>query len=78
MRKIDDLDRFSFLLDDFMGMQKRFFLYNSSTVLASGKLDRIIDVCISTFMGCNVPRVAKAAYSYFETIFMVYWPTEHL
>jgi len=65
MARINDLDRFSYLLEDFMGMNKRFFLYNASIVLSSGKLPTIIDTCISHFMGCSVPRVAKAGYSFF-------------
>jgi hypothetical protein len=42
MSQINDISRFSYLLDDFMGMNKRFFLYNASTVLSSGKLGNII------------------------------------
>lgn len=78
MKQIDDLGRFSYLLDDYMGMNKRFFLYNASIVLTSTKLPTIIETSMSGFMGCDVPRVAKSAYSFFETIFMVYWPIEHL
>ncbi|MCB0370473.1 MAG: hypothetical protein KDD45_13870 [Bdellovibrionales bacterium] len=78
MNKIDSIERFSYLLDDFMGMNKRFFLYNASIVLSSGKLPSIIEITINVFMGCDIPRVAKAAYSFFDTIFMVYWPSEHL
>lgn len=65
MRKIEDVGRFSYLLDDFMGMNKRFFLYNASIVLSSGKLPDIIDMLINGFIGCDTPRVAKAAYSFF-------------
>jgi hypothetical protein len=78
MSHINDLDRFSYLLDDYMGMNKRFFLYNASIVLSSGKLPTIIEMCIDHFMGCEVPRVAKAGYSFFETIFLVYWSPEQL
>ena len=65
MQKIDDLTRFSYLLDDFTGMNKRFFLYNASIVLTSQKLPFIIEMFINDFMGCDVPRIAKAAYSFF-------------
>lgn len=65
MNKIQDISRFSYLLDDYMGMNKRFFLYNASTVLSSGKLPSIIELTINFFMGCDVPRVAKSAYSFF-------------
>lgn len=65
MKKIEDISRYSYFLDDFMGMNKRFFLYNASVVLSSGKLPNIIEICINAFMGCNTPRVAKAAYSFF-------------
>ena len=78
MNKIADISRFSYLLDDYMGMNKRFFLYNASIVLSSGKLPSIIELTINVFMGSDVPRIAKSAYSFFETIFMVYWPYEHL
>ena len=61
-----------------MGMNKRFFLYNASIVLASGKLPSIIELSMNIFMSCEVPRVAKASYSFFETMFTVYWPPEHL
>ena len=74
MNKISDISRFSYLLDDYMGMNKRFFLYNASIVLSSGKLPSIIELTINIFMGSDVPRIAKSAYSFFETIFMVYWP----
>lgn len=73
MNKIQDIGRFSYLLDDYMGMNKRFFVHNASTILSSGKLPSIIELTINYFMGCDVPRIAKAAYSFFETIFMVYW-----
>ena len=65
MSRINDLGRFSYLLDDYMGMNKRFFLFNASIVLSSGKLPAIIELCINAFMGCDVPRVAKAGYSFF-------------
>ena len=78
MKKIDDMGRYSYFLDDFIGMNKRFFIYNAGVVLSSGKLPDIIDICINGFMGCDVPRVAKAAYSFFETIFMVYWRPEFI
>lgn len=29
-------------------------------------------------MSCDTPRVAKAAYSFFETIFLVYWGPDFL
>jgi hypothetical protein len=78
MASIDSLNRFSYLLDDFIGMNKRFFVYNSSVVLSSGKLPQIIELCVNSFMGCDTPRVAKAAYSFFETIFKVYWPAQFI
>jgi hypothetical protein len=78
MKKIEDIGRYSYFLDDFMGMNKRFFLYAASIVLSSGKLADIIEICINGFMGCDIPRVAKAAYSFFETIFIVYWRPEFI
>jgi hypothetical protein len=65
MQKIEDLGRFSYLMDDFMGMNKRFFLHNASVILSSGKLPSIINLAINAFMGCDIPRVAKASYSFF-------------
>jgi hypothetical protein len=65
MQKIENVNSFSYLLDDFMGMNKRFFLHNASIILSSGKLSSIIDLAINIFMGCDTPRVAKAAYSFF-------------
>lgn len=65
MKKIEDIGRYSYFLDDFMGMNKRFFLYAASIVLSSGKLADIIEISIKAFMGCDIPRVAKAAYSFF-------------
>ena len=65
MHRIEEIGRFSYLLDDFMGMNKRFFLHNASIVLSSGKLSSIINLAINGFMGCDIPRVAKAAYSFF-------------
>ena len=78
MQSIENIGRFSYLLDDFMGMNKRFFLHNASVLLTSGKLPSIIELCMEHFMGCDTPRVAKAAYSFFETIFIVYWSPEFL
>ena len=65
MNKISDVARFSYLLDDYMGMNKRFFLYNASIVLSSGKLPSTIELTINVFMGSDVPRIAKSAYSFF-------------
>jgi len=65
MQRMEDLGRYSYLLDDFMGMNKRFFLYNASIVLSSGKLPMIINLATNAFVGCDIPRVAKASYSFF-------------
>lgn len=53
-------------------MNKRLFVYNSSLLLKSGELPRLIDLSID-YMESDTPRVVKAAYSFFETIFMAYW-----
>lgn len=78
MTKIEDIAKYSYFLDDFMGMNKRFFLYAPNIVLTSGKLPNMIDISIQAFMGCNIPRVAKAAYSFFDTMFLVYWRPEYI
>jgi hypothetical protein len=51
-------------LDDFIGMNKRFFICNASIVLKSNQLPSLIDHCLE-FIGCDTPRVAKAAYAFF-------------
>ena len=55
-------------------MNKVFYLYNASILLNSGRLPALIDLCTQAFLGCKTPRIAKAAYSFLETLFMVYWP----
>jgi hypothetical protein len=72
-----NIEKYSFLLDDFMGMNKRFFVYNASIVLKSNRLGPLIDQCLE-YIGCETPRVAKAAYTFFETIFMAYWREEFI
>jgi hypothetical protein len=74
----DKVEKYVYLLDDFIGMSKRFFIYNASIVLTSGQLPAILELCISAFMGSDMPRIAKASYSFFETIFMVYWRPEFI
>jgi hypothetical protein len=59
-------------------MNKRFFIYNASIVLTSGQLPSLLDLCINAFLGSDTPRVAKASYSFFETVFMVYWRPEFI
>jgi hypothetical protein len=54
-------------------MSKRFFVCNASIVLSSGELPHLIELCTTAFVGCDTPRIARASYSFFETIFMVYW-----
>lgn len=66
------VEKYSFLLDDFIGMNKRLFVYNSSLLLKSGELPRLIEQSID-YMQSETPRVVKAAYSFFETVFMAYW-----
>lgn len=46
-------------------MNKRFFVHNASIVLSSGKLPLIIETAVNFFFGCDIPRIAKAAYSFF-------------
>lgn len=78
MSKIKQMDEYCYLLDDFIGISRRFFLYNANIVLNSGQLPNIIDLCSTAFIGSNTPRIAKAAYNFFQTIFMVYWRDEFI
>lgn len=64
--------RLSFLLDDFLGLNKRFFVNNPSIVISSNQLAPLIDHSLE-YIGCDTPRVAKAAYIFFEVLFMAYW-----
>jgi hypothetical protein len=72
------MEKYSYLLDDFIGISKRFFVYNASIVLNSGQLPNIIELCTTAFIGSETPRIARAAYTFFETIFMVYWKQEFI
>jgi hypothetical protein len=72
----EKIERYHFLLDDFIGMNKRLFIFNANIVLTSGQLPALLDLCIFAFMSSGTPRVAKACYSFFESIFMVYWRNE--
>lgn len=74
----EKIERYHFLLDDFIGMNKRFFMFNANIVLTSGQLPALLDLCIFAFMSSKTPRVAKASYSFFESIFMVYWRQEFI
>lgn len=60
-----------------MGMNKRFFIFNASIVLKSNQLPILIDHCIEYLSNDN-PRIARATYTFFETIFMTYWPIEFI
>lgn len=73
MNQVEKMERYSYLLDDFIGISKRFFVYNASILLSSGQLPNLIQLCTSAFIGSETPRIARAAYTFFETIFMVYW-----
>lgn len=73
MQHLRDAERYSLLLDDFVGMNKRFFSCNAALVLKSNQLPGLLDQCLE-YLGSNTPRIAKATYSFFETIFMTYWP----
>lgn len=78
MRNMAKMDKYIYLLDDFIGMNKRFFVLNASIVLNSGLLAQIIDLCITAFVGNESPRIAKASYAFFEHMFMVYWRQEFI
>lgn len=78
MNQIEKMEKYSYLLDDFIGISKRFFVYNASIVLNSGQLPNIISLCTTAFIGSDTPRIARAAYTFFETIFMVYWRQEFI
>ena len=65
LAKVSTYEGYSYLLDDFIGMNKRFFIYNANILLNSGKFPYIIDLCIKTFVGCETPRIAKASYDFF-------------
>lgn len=58
-------------------MNKRFFIYNASIVLKSKQLTPLIDQCLD-YIDSETPRIAKAAYTFFETIFMAYWRHEFI
>ena len=45
---------------------------NPSIVINSNQLAPLIDHSLE-YIGCDTPRVAKAAYTFFEVIFMAYW-----
>jgi hypothetical protein len=76
MNQVEKMEKYSYLLDDFIGISKRFFVYNASILLNSGQLPNLIQLCTSAFIGSETPRIARAAYTFFETIFMVYWRQE--
>lgn len=78
LNQIEKMEKYSYLLDDFIGISKRFFVYNASIVLNSGQLPNIIQLCTTAFIGSDTPRIAKATYTFFETIFMVYWRQEFI
>ncbi len=61
----ENIEKYSFLFDDFLGVSKRFFVYNASILLNSGELPNIIQLCTNAFTASDTPRVAKGAYSFF-------------
>jgi hypothetical protein len=69
----ENVQKYPYLTDDFIGMNKRFFIFNASIILCSGQLPAILQMCIDVCVGSETPRISKAAYSFFETIFRVYW-----
>jgi hypothetical protein len=70
-------ERLNLLLEDFLGMNKRFFTFNVSLVLKGGQLPQLIDHCIE-FLSSDSPSISKATYSFFETVFMAYWPAHFI
>lgn len=54
-------------------MNKRFFTFNVSLVIKGGQLPQLIDHCLE-FLSSDTPAISKATYSFFETVFMAYWP----
>lgn len=58
-------------------MNKRFFTFNVSLVLKGGQLPQLIDHCID-FLSSDSPSIAKATYSFFEAVFMAYWPAHFI
>lgn len=58
-------------------MNKRFFTFNVSLVLKGGQLPQLIDHCIE-FLSSDSPSISKATYTFFETMFMAYWPAHFI
>lgn len=78
LKEKDSISDYELLIDDFIGMNKRFFIYNSQIVLESGELPSLIETCINLSNVIEVPQVSKSSYRFFETIFMVYWSDDFI
>ena len=64
INRMEGVEKYSYLFEDFMGMNKVFYLYNASILLSSGQLPALIDLCTQAFLGCKTPRIAKASYAF--------------
>lgn len=76
LSSLERLERYSYLLDDFIGMSKRLFLINARVILTSGQLPALVELCTSAFTEVPAPKVVKAAAAFFEALCLPYWRAE--
>jgi hypothetical protein len=66
-------DRYSYLVEDFLGMNARVLAYNAELILSSPVIGKLLDMVSSLFMRSINPRVLKAAYNFLNYLFMLFW-----
>lgn len=68
----NSLSVLQYLIDDFLGLHIRIFVYNSSILLNTGKVEEILKFT-SKCLVSGLPKLASSASHLFESIFMIYW-----
>jgi hypothetical protein len=59
-------------------MNSRLVLYSTGTVVSSHYFPQLLHFVASDCLLTTSPRVLKAAYSFLQTLFMLFWPDQFI
>lgn len=73
LQSAQSIDRYCYLIDDFLGMNSRLLVYKTTIIVESSHFERLIRFITTDCLQSNSSKAIKATYSFLHTLFMVYW-----
>lgn len=67
------IDKFGYLVDDYLGMSGRLIFYNTSIIISSQQFPKLLHFVSSDCLLTTSPKVIKATYNFMQSLFMLFW-----